>query len=204
MNIDRKNTLKRIKKENMFYALDIFDLRHIIIKMWEYLMPIWNEIGYNGITILWTGHKDLMSHSYTYGVASIFVLFHYVSAGTLRFFRGIFIMYENLWVHTDGNDSSQIVISLVTQVAVLAAPISQASNRAFMFLERLHLCSVFNVYCKNASLAVPYEQLSLPRIQDHTCKFICRVGKASINTWEPSRLRVPDLQTVWMHCYEAH
>lgn len=136
-------------------------------------------------------------------ITPVFMLLHNVPTWAFGIFRRILIMNKDLRVHTDRYDTSQIIISFITQVAIVTTPIPQTCHCALMFLERFHLCSIFNVDCKNTSFAVSNKKFSFSWIENHACKLITRICQASIHTWQLSCFCIPYLKTVRMHRYKA-
>ena len=97
------------------------------------------------------------------------MLLHNVSTRTLGILWCIFVMNENFRIHAYRYDPPQIAESLVTDVTIIAAPITQTHHWAVMFLKRFHFCPVLYVYCEYGTLAVTYKQFSLTRVEDHAC-----------------------------------
>lgn len=148
----------------MLHWFALYNLRARLLMMRQDLMPIRDQVSYNWAAILRSSCQNLMANSYTNRVTSIFMLFHDISTAWLCVFRCIFVMNVYLRVHAYGDYSSQVIVSFITKVGVIAAPVCDSCYWALMLLESFHLSTIFYVYCKNTALTVTHEQFTLTRV----------------------------------------
>jgi hypothetical protein len=93
------------------------------------------------------------------------------------------------------------LVSLIILIIIVTTPKGKTSDSVLMLLEIFHSCPVTDVYSKDLTSTVAYEQLSLTVVQDHVSQLVGT--QASIDADEFAVLSVPNFQGVRVQSNDA-
>lgn len=138
-----------------------------ILRPWHHLMPIWNQVSDNSITVITSWSQKLCSLSDRHWITTFLMLLHYISTRTFCILWSIFIMDIDLCILADGNHSTKIWISLITKFSTVTWPTGQPCYHWVMFLKLFHLGSIFDINSINTAVAITNKKFSLSIIKNH-------------------------------------
>jgi len=124
---------------------------------WHYLVSVTDKVSYDCMPVITTCSQNFKTRAHRYRIAASFMLFHNIPNRTFCILWCILIMYKNLSTHRYRNNSPQILISLVIELACIATPKGKPCNCLLVFLEILHSCSISDVYCEDTTSTISYE-----------------------------------------------
>lgn len=98
VDVDTEQALKWIKEEDMLHLNIVFSRQDLV--------SVAHEVGNDCVTIITAGCQDLAALLHCHGVASLFVLFHYVSYRTLCVLWCVLVVDEHFSAHWNRDDPS--------------------------------------------------------------------------------------------------
>ena len=124
---------------------------------WHDLVSVTDKVSYDCMTVITTCCQNFKARTHRDRIAASFMLFHNISNRTFCILRCILIMNKNFSSHRYRDNSPQILISLIIELACITTPKCKSCNCLLVFLEVFHSCSISDIYCENTTSTISYK-----------------------------------------------